>query len=234
MTDSTSRHKTLWGEAHLAILQSAHVVLAGVGGLGGTVAESLVRSGVGRLSLADWGTVAVTDLNRQILYAWDDVGQAKVTVAARRLQAIAPQIRLRTWQGDLASPAGRDWLGEDAAGVYVDGLDSLAARYALEDALPHGAVLVHGGVGGSRGQIATLRCGQSPSLRELYAGVAEPEQPVAVIPQICAVTGAMMALAVVHALWLQAGLCAGPGPAAPGTLLQVDTDLALFTSIRLA
>jgi molybdopterin/thiamine biosynthesis adenylyltransferase len=71
-------------------LREACVVVLGVGGVGGLVAETLVRSGVGSVALVDCDVVAIENLPRQLLYGPPDVGHAKVEVAARRMRWIDP------------------------------------------------------------------------------------------------------------------------------------------------
>ena len=75
-------------------IRDAHVALIGVGGLGCAVAQYLVSSGVGQLTLCDFDTVAESNLARQILYRQSDIGRAKVEVATHALQNLNPDTRL--------------------------------------------------------------------------------------------------------------------------------------------
>ena len=61
-----SRTRMLFGEDGMARLQNAHVAVFGLGGVGGQAAESLVRSGIGTLTICDNDTVSVTNRNRQL------------------------------------------------------------------------------------------------------------------------------------------------------------------------
>ena len=91
-----SRTAMLLGEAGVEKLRRAHVVLFGLGGVGGYVAEALARSGVGALTLVDDDRVAESNLNRQIIALTTTVGQPKTRAAAQRVLAINPACRVDT------------------------------------------------------------------------------------------------------------------------------------------
>lgn len=85
----------LVGDANMARLARAHVMVLGVGGVGSWAAESLIRSGVGILTLVDFDTVCITNFNRQ-LHALDGVvGKPKAEVMAARLRTINPAADIR-------------------------------------------------------------------------------------------------------------------------------------------
>ena len=75
-------------------LRRAHVIVFGVGGVGGYAVEALARSGVGALTLVDNDRVSVTNLNRQILALHSTVGKYKADAAAERVADIAPDCRV--------------------------------------------------------------------------------------------------------------------------------------------
>ena len=68
----------LIGEEGFAALQRARVILFGVGGVGGWCAEALLRTGIGHLTLVDFDKVDTTNLNRQVVATYDNIGQSKV------------------------------------------------------------------------------------------------------------------------------------------------------------
>ena len=78
------------GEAGQATIESATVLLIGLGGIGCASASYLASSGVGQLLLCDFDTVDETNLGRQTLYGPDDIGQLKAHRAASRLAAMNP------------------------------------------------------------------------------------------------------------------------------------------------
>ena len=85
------RMARLTGHDGMKKLSDAHVMVIGLGGVGSFAAESLMRSGVGRLSLVDFDMVCVTNSNRQLQAMRGNVGKLKANVLAERLQMINPQ-----------------------------------------------------------------------------------------------------------------------------------------------
>ena len=89
-----SRTALLVGEDGLARLQSAHIAVFGIGGVGGAAAEALARAGVGNLTLVDNDTVSVTNRNRQIIALASTTGQSKTAAMAARVRDINPACRV--------------------------------------------------------------------------------------------------------------------------------------------
>ena len=81
----------LLGEEGFRALQGARVILFGVGGVGGWCAETLLRTGIGHLTIVDFDKVDTTNLNRQVVATLDNIGQSKVLEMQKRLLTIAPE-----------------------------------------------------------------------------------------------------------------------------------------------
>ncbi len=81
----------LIGENGFTALQRARVILFGVGGVGGWCAETLLRTGIGHLTLVDFDKVDTTNLNRQVVATASNIGQSKVLEMQKRLLSIAPE-----------------------------------------------------------------------------------------------------------------------------------------------
>lgn len=113
-------------------VSAARVLVVGVGGLGSPVVLYLAAAGVGHLVLADGDTVELTNLQRQIVYTSDDVGQAKVVAAAALVQRMNPHVGVtcitQRLQGDLLLQQVAE------ADLVVDATDNFATRFALNDA----------------------------------------------------------------------------------------------------
>ncbi|SHN51339.1 HesA/MoeB/ThiF family protein [Desulfovibrio litoralis] len=200
----TQRQALVWGEEKLEVLANAHVVIAGLGGLGCVVAEQLARSGIGTLTLIDYGIVDLPDLGRQVLYSLDDIGETKVLVASKRLGRLTPDLKINTIHKKIHDIDV--FLSEYPTLAFADCLDNYASRFALEAQLPNGAFLVHGGVEGEIGQITTFIVDGKHRLQQIFYGLAQPTSPIPIIPQCCAIVGAYQALTVLNNVWWEAGL----------------------------
>jgi tRNA A37 threonylcarbamoyladenosine dehydratase len=86
----------LIGDAKMKKLMDSHIMIVGLGGVGSWAAESIVRSGVGRVSLVDFDEVCITNFNRQLHALQGVVGQKKSDVMADRLRKINPQADVRS------------------------------------------------------------------------------------------------------------------------------------------
>ena len=146
--------RRLYGDAAQRIFD-AHVCVVGVGGVGSWVAEALVRSGVGRLTLIDMDHVAESNINRQVHALTPTVGQAKVLAMRDRLQLIHPGAEIRVVD-DFVTPA--NWADIVAAAPashpfdgVVDACDDKAAKCTLAAwALQSNASLVTVGAAGGK------------------------------------------------------------------------------------
>ena len=139
-------------------LSRARVAVVGLGGLGSAAAYYLAAAGVGELVLVDGDSVELHNLNRQILYDESDVGLPKAVLAARRVRAFNPDVRVRPVQERLDSSNAAKLLGE--VDVIVDGLDNWEARLALDEyAWDAGVPLVHAAVERWHGQLTVVKRG---------------------------------------------------------------------------
>ena len=125
-----SRTRMLLGDEAMAKLRAARVAVFGVGGVGGYVVEALARSGVGALDLIDSDTVALTNLNRQIIATLDTIGRPKVEVAAQRVASIQPECEVKTYQ-TFYLPETEQEFDFTAYDYIVDAIDTVAAKISL-------------------------------------------------------------------------------------------------------
>lgn len=113
-----------------AKLAQAHVLVAGLGGVGSYCAEALARAGVGRLTLIDHDVVAQSNINRQLPALLSTVGQPKAEVMAARIRDINPDCKLVVLREFLVPETVADIVPADADFV-VDCIDSLNCKVAL-------------------------------------------------------------------------------------------------------
>ncbi len=125
-----SRTENLLGLAAMERLKSVRVAIFGIGGVGGYVAEALVRSGVFHLDLIDNDEVALTNLNRQIIATHSTLGMLKVDVMKNRIMDINPDADVRTFKCFYLPETSRmfDFLQYD---YVVDAVDTVTAKIQL-------------------------------------------------------------------------------------------------------
>jgi molybdopterin/thiamine biosynthesis adenylyltransferase len=199
--------------------------LVGLGGLGGTVLETLARMGVGRLRGADGDRFEESNLNRQALCRMDGLGCAKALAAAEAMAALNPSVRFEERLGFL----DRDGMAEllSGADLALDCLGGLASRPALRDAArAAGLPLVSAGVAGWTGWVATVLPG-GPSPSDILGSRPGAEDSLGCPgPAVHAAASLQCAEAV--------RLLAGQPPALAGKMLVFDLADMSFATVDLA
>jgi molybdopterin/thiamine biosynthesis adenylyltransferase len=178
-------------------LKAARVLIVGAGGLGAPAALYLAAAGVGTLGLADADTVALSNLQRQVLYATGDVGRPKLEAAAERLSALNPNVAIEAHPVMLDAANARGLVaGYD---LVLDGTDDFATRFAVNAAcMAEHRTLVSGAIGRWTGQVGVFA--GRPCYRCLVPEIppeAETCAMVGVIGALAGVVGSMMALEAV-------------------------------------
>jgi len=122
-----SRTELLIGEEKLALLQSKHVLVAGLGGVGAYAAEMLCRAGIGKLTIVDGDAVAPSNRNRQLLAMTSTEGKRKAHLMADRLRDINPDIELIVVDDYLENDKVEQSL-EYPYDYVVDAIDTLSPK----------------------------------------------------------------------------------------------------------
>lgn len=128
MYDFLDRTSLMLGENALLSLQNAKVLVVGIGGVGGYTVEALARSGVGSITMIDGDTVAISNINRQIVALHSTVGRYKVDVMRERILDINPLIHVDTFNIYYAEDTDIDLTNYD---YIVDAIDSVPAKLLL-------------------------------------------------------------------------------------------------------
>ncbi|HNX21939.1 MAG TPA: tRNA threonylcarbamoyladenosine dehydratase [Bacteroidales bacterium] len=145
-----SRTELLIGKDSLMKLQSKHVLVVGLGGVGAYTAEQLCRAGIGEMTIVDADVVDETNLNRQLIALQSTKGMPKSEIVAQRLRDINPDIKLHIVQEFIRNES-IDPLLESAHFDYVcDAIDSLAPKvFLIHQTLLHNYPLISAmGAGG--------------------------------------------------------------------------------------
>lgn len=130
MEDMYSRSRLLVGDKALEKIKGATVAVLGLGGVGGYVAETLARSGVGHLILIDGDRYNASNLNRQIFALRSTLGRLKAEAAAERLRDINPDIRITACPVFYTPDTAKD-LPLDEADYIADAIDMVTSKLHL-------------------------------------------------------------------------------------------------------
>ena len=143
MTNWLERTELLLGEDKLNILKNANVLVVGVGGVGAYAAEMIVRSGVGRMTIADADKVSETNINRQLVALHSTIGREKCDILADRLKDINPELQLTVVNRFIKDDETDTLLDSDKFDYVVDAIDTLSPKLALiKGALDRGIRIV--------------------------------------------------------------------------------------------
>lgn len=130
MEDQFIRTKLLLGEEPVNDLAKAHVIVFGVGGVGGFAVEALVRSGIGKFTLVDKDEVDITNLNRQIIATHENIGKAKVEVAKERILSINPNAQVEAKECFFLPDNANDFDFREYDYV-IDAVDTVTAKLLI-------------------------------------------------------------------------------------------------------
>ncbi len=210
-------------------LRAASVLVVGLGGLGSPVAMYLAAAGVGRLVLADFDGVDLSNLQRQILHTTERIGLPKAESARLALSALNPEVELVTVKRSLSD----DTLPALVADVdlVVDGSDNFATRFAVNAAcVKAGKPLVSGAAIRLEGQVATFS-GQpgGPCYQCLYprdGGLDETCSANGVLAPVVGIIGSIQATEAIKVLTKL-------GEPLFGRLLLLDAAAMEWRSLRL-
>jgi len=132
MTDSfQTRTELLLGEESLERLKKAHVLVVGLGGVGGYAAEMLCRAGVGRMTIVDGDKVSVSNINRQIIALRSTVGISKTELFKQRFHDINPDCEVTALNVFLRDEEMIRLLEKEKYDYVVDAIDTLSPKVFL-------------------------------------------------------------------------------------------------------
>lgn len=120
----------LLGESTVESFQDKAIAVIGLGGVGGTALEGLVRTGFNNFVIVDGDIVNLSNLNRQILYTRKDIGESKVNAAERRIHAINEECDVKSINLKI-SEANIGIFDEYKIDFIVDAIDDVNAKVAL-------------------------------------------------------------------------------------------------------
>lgn len=214
-------------------LLAARVLVVGAGGIGAPLLQYLAAAGVGTIGVADDDDVALSNLQRQVIYASDDVGRAKTERARAAIARLNPDVSVIAHALRLTDDSAAAIIAD--YGLVVEGIDNFEGRYAINRAaIAHEKPLVSAAVGRFEGQLATFKpfAGAGlPCYRCLVPEAPPRDEQVncAEAGVLGAVTGVIGTLAAMEVLKEVLGL----GDSLAGRLMHYDGLKARFRTIAL-
>ena len=211
-------------------LLHAKVLILGAGGLGSPAALYLAAAGVGTIGIADADEVDLSNLQRQIIHTTADIGKAKVQSAKETLQAVNPDVTVKTYH-TFVTPENIMELIADYDFI-VDATDNFPSKFLINDACVMAKKpFSHAGVLGFQGQLMTYVPGQGPCYRCIFGDVPPEDavptcKQVGIIGAVAGVIGSLQAMEAVKYL-------IGRGDLLTGCLLTFDAMTMEWRKVRL-
>jgi sulfur-carrier protein adenylyltransferase/sulfurtransferase len=219
------------GETGQLKLLDSKILLIGAGGLGSPASLYLAAAGVGTLGIVDDDAVDETNLQRQIVHSTERLGESKAESAKRTIEALNPDVEVKTFPERLTSENVDRILGE-GWDVIVDGADNFPTRYLLNDAsIWHEIPVVHGSIYRFEGQVTVFKPHEGPCYRCLF-----PQPPPPELAPSCAEGGVLGVLpGVIGSLQATEALkiALGIGDTLAGRLLLFDALAGSFAEVTL-
>lgn len=160
-------------------LLDSSVLVIGAGGLGAPILQYLTAAGVGHIGVVDFDEVSLSNLQRQVLFTTEEVGESKVIKAKKRLEKLNPFIKFEVFDEPINSQNAMEII--KSYGLVVDGSDNLATRYLVNDACYFlDKPLIYGAIFRFEGQVSVFNFkdedGQNgPNYRDLFPSPPPPE-----------------------------------------------------------
>lgn len=167
-----------FGEQGQEKLKNAAVLVIGAGGLGAPILQYLTAAGVGRIGIVEFDEVSISNLQRQVLFANDQVGDSKAQCSKEKLQKLNPSVQIDVFEEAITSINAMKIIGD--YDLVVDGSDNLATRYLVNDAcVLLNKPLIYGAIFRFEGQVSVFNADlgdeRGPNYRDLFPTPPPPE-----------------------------------------------------------
>jgi molybdopterin/thiamine biosynthesis adenylyltransferase/rhodanese-related sulfurtransferase len=200
-------------------LKQGSVLVIGSGGLGCPALQYLAAAGVGRIGVVDFDVVEASNLQRQTLFGYEDLGRHKAEAAAERLNDLNPHVEITSFLERFSVENALSLL-EDYD-VVLDGSDNFPTRYLVNDAcVMAGKPLSFGSIFKFEGQVSVFNFDDGPTYRCLFPECPNPKDvpncaEIGVFGALPGIIGSMQAVEVIKIL-------TGVGEPLSGKLLVFD------------
>ena len=211
-------------------LLNASVLIIGAGGLGAPAALYLAAAGVGTIGIVDADEVDLSNLQRQVIHTTNDVGKAKVKSAAETMEAINPDVAVKTYRTFVDSSNIMDLIKD--YDFIIDGTDNFPAKFLINDACVMAEKpFSHAGIIRFKGQLMTYVPGEGPCYRCVFKNPPPKDavptcKQAGVIGAMGGVIGSLQAMEAIKYI-------IGKGELLTGKLLTYDALKMEFHTIKL-
>lgn len=211
-------------------LLNASVLIIGAGGLGAPAALYLAAAGVGTIGIVDADEVDLSNLQRQVIHTTNDVGKAKVKSAAETMEAINPDVTVKTYRTFVDSTNIMDLIKD--YDFIIDGTDNFPAKFLINDAcVMAGKPFSHAGIIRFKGQLMTYVPREGPCYRCVFKNPPPKDavptcKQAGVIGAMGGVIGSLQAMEAIKYI-------IGKGELLTGKLLTYDALKMEFHTIKL-
>ena len=211
-------------------LLNASVLIIGAGGLGAPAALYLAAAGVGTIGIVDADEVDLSNLQRQVIHTTNDVGKAKVKSAAETMEAINPDVTVKTYRTFVDSSNIMDLIKD--YDFIIDGTDNFPAKFLINDACVMAEKpFSHAGIIRFKGQLLTYVPGEGPCYRCVFKNPPPKDavptcKQAGVIGAMGGVIGSLQAMEAIKYI-------IGKGDLLTGKLLTYDALKMEFHTIKL-
>ena len=211
-------------------LLNAKVLIIGAGGLGAPAAMYLAAAGVGTIGIADADVVDLSNLQRQIIHATEDLGKPKVDSARETMNRLNPDVTVNTYHTFVSAENILELIRD--YDFILDGTDNFPAKFLINDAcVLAGKPFCHAGIIRFQGQLMTYVPGQGPCYRCVFKNPPPKEavpncKQAGVIGAMAGVIGTLQAMEAIKYIL-------GVGKLLTGYLLTYDALAMEFRKIKL-
>jgi len=213
-----------WGKESQEKIKKTHIFIAGAGGLASSASLYCAVSGFGTITLCDYDTIALSNLNRQILHNHTRIGMHKVDSAYATLTQVNPYIQLNIQKTKITQKNIHALI--EKAHIILDCLDNFETRHILNKAcVQQKKPLIHAGVEGFSGQLTVILPGQTPCL-SCFLPKKSIKKPIPVAGVTPGIMGTLQALEAIK-------LVTGLGTITANQLLLFDGLSMRFSKISL-
>jgi len=201
------------GEAGQLKLLQSRVLIVGLGGLGSPALFYLAAGGLGEIGIVDSDKVELSNLQRQILHGYEDVGKDKTLSAWESVSRVCPDLQLNLYNCRLTSDNAGDLVAQ--YDFIIEATDNFEAKFLINDiCVQNGKPFSHAGILGMYGQTMTVVPGRGPCFRCVFEEVPSPDAvettaEVGVLGTVPGVLGAIQATEAIKYLLDCGGLLVG-------------------------